>query len=113
VPSDLSVTYFESLADDEPSLAIAALRMEIETLAKNLIIACKLPIQTDRSASALIRELTASNVLKNYQSELAMQIIQLSNMVIHGKKISRDSVSKVLKAVAILYLDYQVWLSAK
>ena len=113
VPSDLSIGYFEQLADDEPSLAIAAIRMEIETLAKNLIIACKLPIATDQSALTVIRELTTNNVLKDYQSNLALEIVQLSNMVIHGRKISRDSVSKVLKGVAILYRDYQVWLSGK
>jgi len=115
VQSDLNISYFEELADHDPALAIAAPRMEIEILAKNLVIACKIPISTDRSSSALslIRELSANKALKEYQSSLAIQIVQLCNLVIHGKRISRESAEKVFNGVAILYMDYLLWLSTK
>ena len=114
VQSGLNISYFLGLADDNPLFAIAALRIEIEILVKNLIVGCNLPISPDKPTKILIEELSKTKALNDDQASLAIKILELCNLVLHGKKISRETAQTVFNTgVAALYLDYFMWLSTK
>jgi hypothetical protein len=111
VPSGLDLDYFRDLARRDPTLALSALRIELETLAKNLAKGSKLGIPDRESLSNLLALLLRSGVITGDQFSLAQRIQSVSNAAIHGAAISTDEVLTVIDAAKPLVDDYVAWLS--
>lgn len=111
--SELDISYFRALANSDTTLALAALRIEMETMTKDIISVCKLPIQKKRPTSFLIRELEKSEIITNGQSALALQVLQICNQVVHGQKIDREEAEMVIDTAEVLYNAFRDWLSTK
>jgi hypothetical protein len=56
-PSGLDLGYYRNLAKEDPNLALAGLRMEIEILAKNLAKGFSVPVEQKEPVSTVLRKL--------------------------------------------------------
>ena len=74
---------FQIVADEDPNLALAGLRIEIEKKLMNLADAAGIKLRR-RGVGALIRELTNNNLLTNEQNSVLADIVGILNSGAHG-----------------------------
>jgi hypothetical protein len=110
-PSGLQVTYYRSLADQDPNLALAALRLEVDTMLKNLAKGFQVPINNYDSAEIIARKLRDSTAITSRQYEFIRKILTLCDAAIHGLRISQAEVDEILDIAAVLRDAYVAWLS--
>jgi hypothetical protein len=111
VSSGLSTRYFLSLADSDPTLALAALRIEIETLLKNMAHFIKDPIMAS-SPTPLLRSLQGMGIIPPIEADLLANILRLCNRAIHGDlTITVGEAKQVINSAEAFFLYYLVWLS--
>lgn len=110
-PSGLDLSYYQTLAERDPNLALAGLRIEVETMLKNLAKGYEIEISKLDSANMIVRKLRAKNAITSKQSELASIIIRLCNAAIHGMKVTESQVEEILEIASVLRDQYISWLS--
>jgi hypothetical protein len=110
-PSGLDMNRYFELAQQDPNLALAGLRMEVDILARNLARGFKLDVNPRDSAGALLRRLLDRNAITADQYGLAQQIVRLCNAAVHGTRVSREEAEAVIDAAKVLAKDYLAWLS--
>ena len=110
-PSGLDMDYYRNLASQDPTLALAGLRIEIDILARNLAKGFKISVSTKESGHSLLRKLLNGGALSHNQFELAQRILQLCNMAIHGQIVSKEQTDSILKIADVLAKQYIEWLS--
>ncbi len=110
-PSGLDFEYYRNLGEDDPNIALAGLRMEIEVLVRNLAQGFKVDIQPRHSASNILRKLYEKNAITIEQFQLAQKIVQLCNAAVHGTKVSREEAELVIDVAKVLAEQYIAWLS--
>ena len=110
-PSGLDMNRYFELAQQDPNLALAGLRMEIDILARNLAKGFKLDVSPRDSAGALLRRLLDRNAITADQYGLAQKIVRLCNAAVHGMRVSREEAEAVIDAAKVLAKDYLEWLS--
>lgn len=80
---------FAMIAKEDPNLALASLRIEIEK--RLLAIAAKHGLATERQGvSILLRHLKESKVLSNEQASVLQDVIGLLNRAVHGADIGQQ-----------------------
>lgn len=86
-----------NLAEQDPNLALAALRIEIERI---LRLAYQILINPESSAkkgiSFLVRELYKHGTLSDHQKDAIHQITRLCNEAVHGGKVSTRNAIEVI-----------------
>lgn len=110
-PSGLSLTYYRNLAEEDPNIALAGLRMEVEVLARNLAKGFKVEVKPRDSANTLLRKLHENGAVTIEQFQLAQKIVQLCNAAVHGKTVSREEAESVIDVAKVLADQYVAWLS--
>lgn len=110
-PSGLDMSYYRNIAKDDPTVALAGLRMEIEILARNLAKGFKVDIDQKISLSQLLRKLRDSNAITQNQSDLALKILRVCNAAIHGQFVTFDEANSVIDTANVLRDQYLRWLS--
>jgi len=110
-PSGLDMNRYFELAQQDPNLALAGLRMEVDILARNLARGFKLDVSPRDSAGELLRRLLDRRAITANQYGLAQQIIRLCNAAVHGTRVSREEAEAVIDATKVLAKDYRAWLS--
>lgn len=110
-PSGLDMSRYSELAQQDPNVALAGLRMEVEILARNLAKGFKIDFASRDSAGALLRRLIDGGAITTDQYGLAQQIVRLCNAAIHGTRVSREEAEGVIDAARVLAKDYLEWLS--
>jgi hypothetical protein len=103
-------SYYRNLAATDPVLTLAGLRIELETLARNLAKGWKLPVSVIAPLGGVLT-LRDAHAITPAQMELARQALHVCNQAIHGKAISREQAEDVIDSVAVLAGDYLAWLS--
>jgi hypothetical protein len=111
VSSGLDLSYFRDIARKDPTLALAGLRIEIETLARNLAIGCKLELKGRESPSGLLNRLHSKNLITSAQAELGRKILIICNKAVHGQPVSTEEALEVIKAAGTLFENFLQWLS--
>jgi hypothetical protein len=109
--SGLDMSYYREIAQSDPTLALAGLRIEIETLAKNLAIGFKLEAKRSEPVSLLLRRLHEKGAITAEQMDLARRILAICNKAIHGQDVTREEAIDVIDAAAVLANDFLAWLS--
>ena len=109
--SGLDMSYYRDIAESDPTLALAGLRIEIEVLANNLAAGFKLDAGKARSVSSLLRRLRERGAITSEQMELAGRILTICNRAIHGQDVTRDEALDVIDAASVLSRDFLEWLS--
>lgn len=110
-PSGLDMNRYFELAQQDPNLALAGLRMEVDILARNLAKGFKLDVSPRDSAGALLRRLLDRSAITADQYGLAQKIVRLCNAAVHGTRVSREEAEAVIDAAKVLAKDYLGWLS--
>ena len=109
--SGLDISYYRTKAETDPVLALAGLRIDLETLVRNLAIGFKLPLQRSGPISRLLARIREAGAITGDQMELAQKIFNVCNQAIHGRFVSREEAGQVIEAAEILFEQYLAWLS--
>ena len=111
-PSGMDMGYYREITKDNPNLALAGLRMEVEVLIKNLASGFKLEFDERRySGGRLLKLLLDNHAILESQYQLAAKVLSLCNKAVHGEKITREQANSILDSVDVLIEDYLAWLS--
>jgi len=109
--SGLDISYYHTKAATDPVLALAGLRIDLETLVRNLATGFKLPLQRSGPMSRLLARLREAGAITVDQMDLAQRIFSVCNQAIHGQLVSQEEAEEVIKAAEVLFEQYLAWLS--
>lgn len=107
--SGLDISYYRARAETDPVLALAGLRIDLETLARNLAVGFKL--QPSGSLYTLLGRLKEAGAITLDQAHLGLKISKVCNEAIHGRFTSRKEAEDVIDSAGILFQQYLAWLS--
>jgi len=110
-PSGLDMSYYRTLADQDPNISLAGLRIEIDVLAHNLAKGFKVPIADRDSGVRLLRKLYDGSAITAEQMQLAMKVLQVCNAAVHGTPVSHEEAMAILASAEVLFDQYLGWLS--
>jgi hypothetical protein len=111
IPSGLDMSYYRDIAARDPALALAALRIELEILTKNLAKGWGVNVSPHESPSRILRRLRDASAVTEDQFALAQRVLSLANQAIHGRTVSRTEAGEIIEAASALVDDYLAWLS--
>lgn len=109
--SGLDISYYREIAQSDPTLALAGLRIEIEVLANNLAAGFKLEPRKGESVRSLLRRLREKGAITAEQMDLARRVLDICNRAIHGQSVTREEALDVIEAASVLAKDFLEWLS--
>jgi hypothetical protein len=109
-PSGLDMHYYRRLADQDPNIALAGLRIELEILTSNLAKGFKIPIDTNVSGHRLIRLLFEHDAITKDQMNLLQKVYRVCTAAVHGTPVSRDEADEVIESAEVLAQQYLYWL---
>ena len=110
-PSGLDMSYYREMAKENPNLALAGLRMELDVLAKNLAKGFEVDFESRETGNRLLRKLLNEGAITENQFDLASQIWSLSSEAVHGQQVSESEAMDLIEAAEVLAEQYISWLS--
>jgi hypothetical protein len=110
-PSGLDLSYYREIAERAPILALAGLRIELETWFRNVARGFQVDTKPYDSMNRVLARLRDANAVTPDQVMLARRVLSLCNQAIHGGEVSRDQALEVIGAAGVLARDYLAWLS--
>lgn len=87
------------------------MRIELETLVKNIALGFKVERKKNESVSSLLQRLFDHGAITGEQAELARKILNICNKAIHGQTVSEQEAREVIDAAAVLARYFLSWLS--
>ena len=109
-PSGLELSEYRILAQQDPNLALAGIRMEVEIMLKNLAKGFEIPLNGMFSAGIIVKKLRESGAITESQMQLITTVIRLCNSAVHGQKVTLSEAEDILGITEILRDDYISWL---
>lgn len=106
VGSDTSLYFFQTILTEDPNLALAGLRIEIE---KQLhLLAEYNQVRVSKAGiGILLSELSKQEVL-NYEEQAALKdIVGILNSAVHGASVQQDTANKVVEVGVKLLLSIE------
>jgi hypothetical protein len=110
-PSGLELDKYKQIAEQDPNLALAGLRIELEIMLKNLAKGYNLDINKTDSITRITNKLKVQNSITKSQSDLIHTIINLANAAVHGVKVTKSQANDILQISETLRDHYINWLS--
>lgn len=110
-PSGLDMTYYRELANQDPTVALAGLRIELEIIARNLAKGFKVELSKNESIGNVVRKLRDARAITTTQYELAQKILKICNAAIHGQFVSKEQADEVIDIANVLRDQVLSWLS--
>ena len=110
-PSGLDFDYYRNMAMQDPNLALAGLRIELEILLRNMVIAYKLQVKEISATSKMLKVLFDAKIIDADQYELAANIFRLCNVAVHCNSVTYNEAIQIIDAASTLAYDYLMWLS--
>lgn len=110
-PSGLDMSYYRTLANQDPNVALAGLRIEIDVLAHNLVKGFNVLMNDRDSGERLIRKLYDANAITSEQMQLTLKVLRVCNAAVHGTPLSREEANDVIASAEVLADQYLAWLS--
>jgi hypothetical protein len=109
--SGLDVAYYRTKAETDPVLALAGLRIDLETMMRNVAVGFKLKLAPSGPIPRLLGRLREAGAITSDQMQLAQKIFSVCNQAMHGRFVSREEAEEVIKAAEVLFQQYLAWLS--
>jgi hypothetical protein len=109
--SGLDIAYYRSKAESDPVLALAGLRIDLETMMRNVTVGFKLQFAASGPIPRLLGRLREAGAITPDQMQLAQKIFNVCNQAMHGRFVSREEAEDVIKAAEVLFKQYLAWLS--
>jgi len=110
-PSGLDLSYYREIAERDPVLALAGLRIELETWFRNVAQGFKVDTKPFDSMNRVLARLRDASAVTPDQVLLARRVLSFCNQAIHGGKVSKEQALEVIGAAGVLARDYLAWLS--
>jgi hypothetical protein len=110
-PSGLDLSYYREIADRDPILALAGLRIELETWFRNVAQGFQVNAGAHDSMNRVLARLRDAGAVTPDQVMLARRVLSLCNRAVHGGQVSREQALDVIGAAGVLATDYLAWLS--
>ena len=110
-PSGLDFSDYRQMAENDPNLALAGLRIEIDILARNLAKGFGVEISPRDTGMKVLRKLLSENAITKEQLQLTKIIYQLTSEAIHGQYVTMSEANSVLDVADVLAEQYLSWLS--
>ena len=110
-PSGLELSHYRILAEQDPNLALAGLRIETEAMLKNVAKGFKVSISERDGAGIISQKLRERGAITPYQYELINSILKLCNAAVHGQKVTLMQAEEILNIFEVLRDYYISWLS--
>jgi hypothetical protein len=109
--SGLDMSYFRVIAERDPNLALAGLRIDIEVLANNLADGFKISRPKAEPLTRLVSRLLNHQAITAQQADLTRRILRLCNEAVHGRMVTKQDADEVIDAATVLSQQYLSWLS--
>jgi hypothetical protein len=109
--SGLDMSYYREIAQSDPTLALAGLRIEIESLAQNLASGFHLETKRAEPVRSLLKRLHERGAITSEQMDLARKILTICNKAIHGQIVTQDEALDVIDIGSVLAQAFLEWLS--
>lgn len=110
-PSGLDLSDYRQMADNDPNLALAGLRIEIDILARNLAKGFDVEISPRDTGMKVLRKLLSENAITKEQLQLTKIVYQLTSDAVHGQYVTMSEANSVLDVADVLIEQYLSWLS--
>jgi hypothetical protein len=110
-PSGLDLSYYREIAERDPILALAGLRIELETWFRNVAQGFNVDTRPSDSVNRILARLRDASAVTTDQVTLAHRVLSFCNRAIHGGKVSKDQALDIIDAASVLARDYLAWLS--
>ena len=94
-----------------PILALAGLRIELETWFRNVAQGFKVDTKPFDSMNRVLARLRDANAVTPDQVMLARRVLNFCNQAIHGGGGIKEQALDVIGAASVLARDYLAWLS--
>jgi hypothetical protein len=109
-PSDYDFSYYRDIAERDPNLALAGLRMELERMLQNLTKVYH--IDSPRlSPTRIASSLRANQVLTGEEHQLLVSIIEIATRAVHGQDVSKDAALRVIDSAEVFRDAYLAHMS--
>lgn len=105
------MSYYREIAERDPNLALAGLRIELEIMANNIADGFKITPPKYEPLSSLLSRLLAHGAVTQGQVELTRKILRLCNEAVHGRRVTKEDADEVINAASVLTHEYLSWLS--
>lgn len=109
--SGLKIEFFKDLANSDPVLAMAALRIDLETMLKNVAKGFEVRINERSSFRNILTILLNRDKITYDQYKLIRIIYDLCSSAIHGYQITHKEVDEILDKASVLIDDFLSWLN--
>jgi hypothetical protein len=110
-PSGLDMRYYRQWLDQDPNIALAGLRIELDILIGNLAKGFHIPVDRNISGHSLIRLLYEENAITKDQMSLFQKVYRVCSAAVHGTPVSRDEADDVIGSAEVLGAQYLNWLA--
>ena len=110
-PSGLDLNYYMNQIEQDPTLALAGIRVELEIMLKNLAKRYKVKINIRDSFLIITKKLLKNNAITSRQAELINTLTNFCNSAIHGFSVSKSQAQNILDISSVLRDYYITWLS--
>jgi hypothetical protein len=111
--SDYDFSYYEKIAETDPNLALAGVRMELEPMLRNLATVYQVDYDERAAPMQVARLLREQGVLRKEEDELLRQIISVASRAVHGQDVSREDALRTIKAAEIFRDAYLAHMAQK
>lgn len=109
--SGLDIDYYRGKVATDPVLALAGLRIDLETMMRNVAVGFKIKLAPSGPMPRLLARLHDAGAITSDQMQLAQKIFNVCNQAMHGRFVSREEAEEVIKAAEVLFKQYLAWLS--
>jgi hypothetical protein len=111
-PSDFDWNYYLQLADTDPNLALAGLRMEIERMLQNMAKVAGIDYDRFRTSpgrfSALLK---TREVIEPDEYELLRSVINVANAALHGRDVTAADARRTIESAEAFKDSYLAFMS--
>ena len=98
VPGAFNFERYQEIAKENPNLALAGLRTDLEVMLKNFATINNSASQTMSGSGRIILSLSKQGLLDESMTALAFEVNSLCNRAVHGEKIRVSDALSVLEA---------------
>lgn len=113
-PNEAGFGAFLAVSNEDPNVALAGLRMEMERMLKNVASRGSDGFKSSqRSAREAAAELRSEGILPNTQYQLLSSILGTANAAMHGESVSKEDAARVIDAAEAFRMFYYSWLQTQ
>lgn len=109
-PSGLNFDIYRTYAKQDPVLALAGLRTEIEAMIRNLSEIFEVDLGDSNSAMEMLKKLHDAGAIRTRQYRLGLDVIKLCGAAIHGAAVNREQAETIIDVATVLSGEYLEWV---